>query len=125
MTNHITYTGTTSTSKPIVGMMRFNTTDNCMETYDGTQWSKVYTVGNVVSYRLDISEGRVAGARYYTVEPVGQCDWYEMQKWMVETFGETADDGVWTPGERWYANNSKFWFRNRKDLDWFVLRWSS
>jgi hypothetical protein len=24
---------------------------------------------------------------------------------------------------RWYMNNSKFWFRDKKDLEWFLLRW--
>jgi hypothetical protein len=48
-----------------------------------------------------------------------------MMEWMINTFGPSAVDGVWTPGMRWYANGAKFWFRNQKDLDWFVLRWSS
>lgn len=37
---------------------------------------------------------------------------------------DSAWDGVWTPDQRWYANNAKFWFRNPKDRDWFVLRCS-
>ncbi len=74
---------------------------------------------------LEYSDGRVYGARYLTVHPLNGARWNEMMAWMVETFGPTAHDGVWTPGMRWYANNAKFWFRNQKDLDWFVLRWSS
>ena len=50
--------------------------------------------------------------------------WQDMIEWMVKTFGPTAKDGVWTADQRWYANNAKFWFRNAKDRDWFVLRWS-
>jgi hypothetical protein len=45
-------------------------------------------------------------------------------EWMVNSFGPTHKDGVWTPNQRWYANNAKFWFRDAKDRDWFVLRWS-
>jgi hypothetical protein len=71
------------------------------------------------------SESRVSGARYLTVHPNNGASWNEMMEWMVETFGPSAHDGVWTPGMRWYANNAKFWFRNQKDLDWFILRWGA
>lgn len=74
-------------------------------------------------FKLD--EGRVYGARYLTVHPNNGARWNEMMEWMVETFGPTAHDGVWTPNMRWYANNAKFWFRNAKDRDWFILKWSS
>ena len=73
---------------------------------------------------LEVSEGRVYGARYLTVHPTNGSKWNDMMSWMVETFGPTAHDGVWTPNMRWYANNAKFWFRNKKDLAWFMLKWS-
>jgi len=75
-------------------------------------------------HKLEINEGRVYGARYLTVHPSNGNNWNEMMSWMVETFGPTAHDGVWTPSMRWYANNAKFWFRNEKDLTMFILRWS-
>lgn len=73
---------------------------------------------------FEFSEGRVYGARYLTVHPNNGWHWNEMMEWTVKTFGPTAHDGVWTPNMRWYANNAKFWFRNEKDLNWFILRWS-
>jgi len=73
---------------------------------------------------LELDEGRVYGSRYLTVHPKNGWHWNEMMAWMVDTFGPTAHDGVWTPNMRWYANNAKFWFKNKKDRDWFVLRWS-
>jgi hypothetical protein len=30
-----------------------------------------------------------------------------------------------TPGERWYSNNRKFWFRSERDRDWFIIKWRS
>lgn len=79
---------------------------------------------------IERSEGRVFGARYWTVHPVIDPEWNteprawnEMMAWMVETFGPTAKDGVFTPGQRWYVNNAKFWFRNEQDLLLFLLRW--
>lgn len=76
------------------------------------------------SCSLTVSDGRVYGARYLTVHPNNSYHWNEMMQWMIDTFGPSAHDGVWTPGMRWYANNAKFWFRNEKDLAWFMLRWS-
>lgn len=74
---------------------------------------------------FELSEGRVYGARYLTVHPTNGHTWNEMMAWMIDTFGPSAKDGVWTPNMRWYANNAKFWFRNQKDRDWFIMRWSS
>ena len=75
-------------------------------------------------HELQLSEGRVYGARYLTVHPNNGSRWNEMMAWMVSTFGPSAENGVWTPNMRWYANNSKFWFREEKDLTMFILRWS-
>ena len=82
---------------------------------------------------MKISEGRVYGSRYYTVEPVPDwpynIDWYGMIDWLESTYGPSKGS-IWfeknvapEAGERWYANNSKFWFRNKKDLEWFILKW--
>jgi hypothetical protein len=38
----------------------------------------------------------------------------EQLDWCLETFKE----------EDWMASSFKFYFRNEKDRDWFVLRWS-
>ena len=79
---------------------------------------------------LHLSEGKVYGSRYYCIEPIGG-NWREMEDWCIQTFGETTGS-IWAeevnnqtpqPSERWYANNRKFWFRHKKDRDWFVLRW--
>ena len=75
-------------------------------------------------HQLELNEGRVYGSRYLTVHPSNSWHWNDMMAWMVETFGPTAHDGVWTPNMRWYANNAKFWFRNEADQLLFVLRWS-
>lgn len=78
---------------------------------------------------LILTEGRVYGARYYCVEPVGGS-WVDMQAWCLSTFGSSGHN-MWgdktapSPSERWYMNNRKFWFRDCKDRDWFVLRWNS
>lgn len=80
---------------------------------------------------MTFSEGKIYGARYYTVEPIGG-NWRKMEHWCFETFGDCGDkDKIWgekevpEPGHRWYMNNRKFWFREQKDRDWFVIRWNS
>lgn len=82
---------------------------------------------------FELLEGRIHGARYYTVRPQfnwsltgdwgGIDSWRDMMEWCVATFGPSAEDGVWSPGARWYANNAKFWFRNQEDQTVFLLRW--
>lgn len=80
---------------------------------------------------LIIKEGRAYGSRYYTVAPSFHdnpytwfhLEWHDMENWCKSTFGDTPSDGVWTPNARWYMNNGKFWFREKKDLEWFVLKW--
>jgi len=77
-----------------------------------------------------LSEGTVYGSRYYTVEPVGG-NWFDMEVWCLDTFGNTGS--LWSetknltpePLQRWYMNNRKFWFKDIKDRDWFILRWRS
>lgn len=74
---------------------------------------------------LVLSEGRVYGARYHCVEPVGG-NWLDMESWATETYGTAGS--VWnneplTP-ERWYMNDRKFWFRNERDRTLFIMRWS-
>ena len=83
-------------------------------------------VGYVFDYYLEYSTGKVFGHDYLTVAPMNaEGMWSDMMAWMVETFGPLDDSqGVFTPNQRWYANNAKFWFRDAKDRDWFVLRWS-
>jgi len=78
---------------------------------------------------LILSEGKVYGARYYCVQPIGGS-WKDMELWCTETFGPTVGS-IWgespvpQPGQRWYMNNRKFWFRTEKDRNWFTLRWHS
>lgn len=77
---------------------------------------------------LVLSEGRVYGARYYCVEPVGG-NWREIEDWCIKTYGPVssvwrADKWVSEPIGRWYANNRMFWFRNEADRTMFVLKWS-
>lgn len=71
-----------------------------------------------------LSKGTVYGTEYSTVHPNNGAAWNEMMQWMIDTFGPSAEDGVWTPDMRWYANNAKFWFREEKDLLIFLLKWS-
>ena len=84
------------------------------------------SMGYVFDFYLEYSSGKVFGKQYLTVAPMNaEGMWSDMMEWMVTTFGPLDDSqGVFTPNQRWYANNAKFWFRNQKDRDWFVLRWS-
>lgn len=78
---------------------------------------------------LVLTEGRIHGARYYCVEPVGG-NWLDMEAWSIKTFGVPGDtwpkdDFNWPDNMRWAMNNRKFWFRNERDRDWFIIKWRS
>lgn len=80
-------------------------------------------------YRLKLATIEIYDESYYEVKPVGwmhkdELQWNDMITWVVETFGPTAKDGVWTAGQRWYCNNARFYFKDIKDRDWFIMRWS-
>lgn len=64
---------------------------------------------------------------YHTVHAlISNGEWDEMLVWCQNTFGLCSHEkgpGVWTPSQRWYINNSKFWFRDKGDLEWFMLTW--
>ncbi len=85
-----------------------------------------------ITMDMTLGEGRVYGARYYTVEPKvitwdldedwgGIDKWEHMENWCIETYGESK--GAFEPSQRWYVNSARFWFREKKDLEWFILKW--
>ena len=79
---------------------------------------------------LKIMEGRIYGAIYHLVEPIGG-NWMDMEIWCLDTYGNPGS--LWQetknltpePNQRWYMNDRKFWFRNERDRTMFILRWSS
>jgi hypothetical protein len=79
---------------------------------------------------LNIADGTVYDIKYYNVKPFSSINenitWDDIMTWCINTFGPSGTEdkpGVWTPYERWYANNGIFWFKDKKDLEWFVLKW--
>lgn len=76
---------------------------------------------------LVLSEGTVYGARYYCVEPVGG-NWPDMEIWCLDTYGNCGsawdENKAPEPNARWYMNDRRFWFRNEKDRNWFIMKWS-
>ena len=82
-------------------------------------------MGYVFDYYLEHGRGTIYGQEYLSVAPINaEGMWSDMMAWMIKTFGPTPFDSIWMPNQRWHVNNAKFWFRDQKDRDWFVLRWS-
>jgi hypothetical protein len=72
---------------------------------------------------LKTMEGRIHGAVYHVVEPIGG-NWREMELWCTKSFGPISN--VWDEElGRWYANDRKFWFRKERDRTLFIMRWSA
>jgi hypothetical protein len=80
--------------------------------------------------KTSTSEGAVYGRTYYCVEPdTFLMPWPEMERWVQDTMGPSTgyiwgENPVPQPGERWYANSAKFWFRDEQDRTMFLLRWA-
>lgn len=73
---------------------------------------------------MTVSQGTVFSRPYHTVEPHGGS-WLDMESWCCNTFGEPGSVwGDFTTNNRWYMNNSRFWFRDQKDLAFFLMKWS-
>jgi hypothetical protein len=82
-------------------------------------------MGYVFDYYLEHGRGTICGQEYLSVAPINaEAQWSDMMQWMVNTFGPTPFDSIWMPDQRWHVNNAKFWFRDAKDRDWFILRWT-
>lgn len=78
-----------------------------------------------------VMEGTVGGARYFTVKPTSYWwpisqnpSWDDINRWCILSFGPNKSMWDAPPLARWYANNSKFWFRNEEDLAAFLLKWA-
>jgi hypothetical protein len=98
--------------------------------YDGQNWTMMTTaIFEDERPYLEYNTGDVYGQPYLTIKP-HHMNWFDIEKWCTGTFGRAGND-MWgvdeppNPASRWYANNAKFWFRDRRDYDWFILRWSS
>jgi hypothetical protein len=69
---------------------------------------------------------KVYGMEYHEITPIiSSGEWNEMVDWCINIYGPSGTKekpGSWSPGERWYVNNARFWFREKKDCEWFLLR---
>ena len=83
-------------------------------------------------------EKRLNGSKYWLAKPnfmpepgalnynitLTRRAWNDMDDWCVSMFGERPMN-VWPQaGDRWFANDSAFWFRDESDCLLFLLRWS-
>jgi len=65
------------------------------------------------------------GVDYYIVTRSNHFFWLrdEQHKWCVETFGKAGDFSS-SDICRWYHNGSLFYFLNKADCTWFLIRWA-
>lgn len=52
-------------------------------------------------------------------EPFSEADYQKMQNWLYNTLKTY----IWPKRARRMGYNT-FWFKSKKDLDWFILYWS-
>lgn len=72
--------------------------------------------------------GNVYGLPYHQISPiVSSGEWNEMIAWLVGTYGPSGTKempGAFSINQRWYVNNARIFFKDKEDLEWFLLRWS-
>lgn len=85
------------------------------------------------SYTLELETGKLFGQLYYVVIPIGWAhykepvEWKDMVEWCVSILGPSGtkeNPGVWSPGQRWYVNGARFWFKYEADRTMFVIKFS-
>ena len=99
--------------------------------------SLLLDMGILKSFQL-VLDTRYVGAdrdRYFTVHPRWvpdrtswhNEDWDNMVAWTVKHFGASPGGALHRHqmGARWYTLNQRFWFKDRRDFQTFILRWSS
>lgn len=86
----------------------------------------------VISYE----RGNIYGKEYFVARPQlfhsvlhpanpHNTAWNNMLSWCIETFGPTSKEhNGHAPDQRWYVYSGSFWFKEEKDLEWFILKWS-
>lgn len=80
-----------------------------------SQKTQNYTVGGTVEY--------------VTVKVVGSGEqslwyiWNEMDDWCAAQWGERPLNHWPRAPDRWFVNDSAFWFRQPQDATAFLLRW--
>ncbi len=117
-----------TTTRPMTasaGELRYNTTTQRMEVYDGKVWQ---IADEIYDTKIELHTGN---------EKFGDCEYWvqanvpglfserryknlEIEAWVEQTYGPKSD---WGYG-RWTAADSRYWFKEEKDRDWFVLKWT-
>lgn len=81
--------------------------------------------------KLTVEEKRWHGCKYQVVHPYldswslsqNNHTWNNISQWCYDIYGKPGDPFSNTT-DRWYLNNSAYWFRDERDLSLFLMRWS-
>lgn len=122
---NLTYVGLKLPINPSTGQLYFDQNQGTFYVYNGHSWSPL-TNADVEEPKPELiyDTGTVFGEEYLTIEPQ-RYNWKELEAWCTESFGLRGDMWENKVSARWYANSGKLWFRDRRDHDWFILKWSS
>lgn len=122
----IPLTTTTRPTAPVVGEMRFNTTNNIFESFDGTNWVVVDVSQGLDKLKIAIGKEKFGDCYYWVQVTVPGLfserreKNLEIDEWVEKTYGPKS---TWGYG-RWTGADERYWFKEEKDRDWFILRWT-
>ena len=119
----------TTSPRPVtarVGELRFNVTTDHMEIYDGTNWNVITEPSNSSKLKIAIGKEKFGDCHYWVQVTVPGLfserreKNLEIDEWVEKTYGPKS---TWGYG-RWTGADERYWFKEEKDRDWFILRWT-
>lgn len=108
------------------GEMRFNSDTNNMEVFDGTLWNIVSDEPSPSKLKIAIGKEKFGDCHYWVQVTVPGLFSERLEKnleideWVEKTYGSKS---TWGYG-RWTGADGRYWFKEEKDRDWFILRWT-
>lgn len=120
----VTYIGTNPIAPIAIGSVRYDTTSNQVEIWDGSQWIQVTSDTRMWNERkLTCEDLRFGDLWFYKVVAEGY-DFDELNEWCNQTFGPPRTDKS-NHTHKWFISGGDFYFHEEKLRTWFVLKWSS
>jgi hypothetical protein len=109
----------------VAGQVRYDTSTNQVQMWDGSQWVQVTNNSMVWDQKkLTCEDLKFGNLWFYKVVAEGY-DFDELNEWCNQTFGPPRTDQKGTALHKWFISGGDFYFHEEKHRSWFVLKWTA
>jgi hypothetical protein len=119
----ITFVGTNTPVTPAIGQVRFDTSVNQVQTWDGNRWV-VITDGMGFEKKIVCEDLTFGSMTFYKVVTEGY-DFDELNEWCNQTFGPPRTGPDPKNIHKWFISGGEIYFDEAKHREWFILKWSA